>query len=240
MALEPVVKRLVPHWPVYGHVPKAVIAKLDFTCKNSGEMPTPEEVKAFNKNIRKFFRAVERRFDISRHSYGVLWCDEFGGQVTRDGKIGNTNLHAHAVYAGPYLPQKSKELSKLWAEITRDGSFIVSIKAAKSFHQALCHALKYAGKFLSRDPQRLAELELTFHGVRRVHSLAAFYHPKDIEKHLPEPAMCPLCNEPLFDASGPWLPVAELQKRGVHDLEKVRIEVGRERVLTGRRWAAPI
>ncbi len=234
-----IVKRLVPHWPVYGHVPSAVIAKLDFTQKNSGEMPTPDEVKRFNRNIRKFFRAVERWLGISRKDYGVLWCNEFGGLQTRNGKIGNTNLHAHAVYCGPFLPQKNKELSKLWADITGDGSFIVSIQAAKSFYAALYHALKYAGKVLSTDPHRLAELESTFHGVRRVHTLAAFYNPKDIEKQLPQSPPCPSCGERLFDASGPWLPIQELRKRGIRELEEARSEIGRERVLTGSRWGAP-
>ena len=36
--------------------------------------------------------------------------------------------------------------------------------------------MKYAGKFLSKDPDRLAELELAFNGVRRVHTMGGFYN----------------------------------------------------------------
>ena len=116
--------------------------KLDITTRNVGEMPTAEEVRQFNKDIRKLFRAIEREFGISRREYGVLWCCEFGS--------GNTNLHAHGVYAGPCLPQR--ELSRLWSVIRSDGSFIVSIKKARSFEAALGHALKYPSKFFSAAP----------------------------------------------------------------------------------------
>jgi hypothetical protein len=232
LRLAPIVHGLVPHWPVHGHRPSRVIAKIDFTSRNRGVMPTPEEVRKFNQNIRKFFRALERKFGISRKEYGFLWCDEFGGQ--------NSNLHAHGVYAGPWLPQKEKELSLLWAETVSDGSFIVSIKRAKSFEAALAHALKYPRKFLSHsDPERLAQLEKAFHGVRRVHALGAFYNPKDesdmeMVEGLPGPGHCPFCGDVLLRPTGwKWTPIPELRSQGLRDWDEIRQEVGRKKVFEG-------
>jgi hypothetical protein len=88
---------------------RMVIAKLDFTVPNKGEMPTPEFVRKFHADLHRFWRAAERRFGISRKEYGVAGCNELGG--------GNSNLHRHCVYVGPWLPQKRKELSALWSEI---------------------------------------------------------------------------------------------------------------------------
>jgi hypothetical protein len=115
-----------------------VVAKLDFTVRNSGAMPSPEFIREFNADVRRFWRAAERRFGISRHEYGVVGCDEFGEE--------NTNLHRHCAYVGPWLPQRHKELSTVWSEIRRECSF-VSIKAALSLPAALAHALKYPSKF---------------------------------------------------------------------------------------------
>src|SRR5262249_45949985 len=148
-----------------------VLAKIDFTTPNRYQMPTAEEVRRFNADVRRFFRAVERRFGIKRKDYGALWCCEFGS--------GNTNLHAHGLYCGPQLPQSKlrKELSALWSEIRLERSF-VSIKRANSFEAALGHALKYPSKYFEASPVRLVDLEIAFDRVRRVHALAAFYNPK--------------------------------------------------------------
>lgn len=229
--LRPVVERLVPVWPVRGRRPDLVIAKIDFTQRNTGTMPDAEQVKRFNCYIRKFWRKVEKRFCIRCDQYGVLWCDEFGGK-------GNTNLHAHGIYAGPWLPQK--ELSRIWLEVTRD-SFVVYIKMARSFEAALAHALKYAGKFLSKDPGRLAQLEIAFHGTRRVHAMAAFYNPGDAEVGaeadvvaIPEAGCCPLCGDDLYRPPGwTWRTIRELEDEGLRDVEEVRRERGRQKIFSG-------
>ncbi len=235
LRLRPTVKRLVPVWPVFGHRPDRVVAKIDFTLRNTGAMPDAEMVKRFNRSIRRFWRRVERELGIVRECYGCVWCDEFGGR-------GNTNLHAHGCYAGPWLPQK--QLSQIWREITRaefgpEGeSFIVSIKIARSFEAALAHALKYAGKFLSKDPARLAQLEATFHGTRRVHAIAAFYNADDVDggEGLPEPCRCPSCGDYLLRPSGwTWQPISELEAQGLRDVEEVRRELGRQKVFGGAR-----
>lgn len=52
---------------------RCVIAKLDFTTRNLGRMPTASEVRSFNCAIRRFFRLLERRFKVDGRSYGVIW-----------------------------------------------------------------------------------------------------------------------------------------------------------------------
>jgi hypothetical protein len=228
ISLLPVAERLV------SGSPNCVVAKLDFTTINRGRMPTRDEVRVFNTCIKRFVRIVERELGITRKQYGLVYCDEFGGD--------NTNLHAHAVYVGPRLPRpKAKgakalgQLALWWKEACEGtvyhGSFIISVKPAKSFEGGLAHALKYAGKFLSKDPVRLAELELAFHGVRRVHTLGAFYNAapkaKPAEKHAG--ASCPGCGSALKSV-GPWLPVSVLKREGRTDLNDFRQTAGRTRV----------
>ena len=217
-------EELLKHQPG-DHRPR-VMAKLDITTRNLGEMPSAAEVRRFNKDIRRFFRAIEKRFGISRREYGFLWCCEFGS--------GNTNLHAHGIYVGPALPQRRRELSKLWAEIRGDGSRIVSIKRAKSFEAALGHALKYPSKFFNASPARLVELEVAFDRVRRVHTLARFYNPK-IEREPGEDGNtdaghCPICGDLLLDAPGYHF-VADLQREGRRNADVVRVEANRARAL---------
>lgn len=183
-----------------------------------------------------------------RDSYGFLWVDEFGGNPTAEkvrqlrlGKVGNTNLHAHGFYAGPWLPNKHNELSLLWEEVTGTKAFF-SIAPARGVHAALAHALKYAGKFLSADPRRLAELEVAFHRVRRVHTLGAFYNVKSEEEEGGSD-FCPCCEAQgyqarLLDPSKPWLPVKQLREGGIRDLEEVRREQRKARVLRFQVWDA--
>lgn len=220
--LRPLVESLLSHRPG-DHRPR-VLAKLDITTRNVGEMPTAEEVRQFNKDIRSLFRAIERECGISRREYGVLWCCEFGS--------GNTNLHAHGVYAGPYLPQR--ELSRLWTEIRADGSFIVSIKPARSFEAALSHALKYPSKFFNAVPARLVELEVAFDHVRRVHALAAFYNPKiqrePGEEGPAEAGHCPICGDLLLDAPGYHF-ISDLQREGRCDVSVARVDAARAKIL---------
>lgn len=190
--------------------------------KTLGRMPTREEVREFNRDVRKLFRAIEKHFGVSRKEYGALWCCEFGRM--------NQNLHAHSVYCGPFIPQK--ELSRLWARIRADGSFIISIKRAKSFDVALSHALKYPSKFFDAPSTRLVDLELAFDRVRRVHAVAAFYNPK-LEREPGDDAKllngtCPICRGLLgepFRAKRGWNFVDELEREGRQDIEKLRTSV---------------
>ena len=214
-----------------------VFAKLDFTTLNRGVMPTGDEVKEFNGCIKRFMRSLEKKMGMKRGDYGLLYCDEFGGEH-------NTNLHAHGAYVGPLIPRqwfgKGKLLSEMWRQACEgtpfEGSFIVSMKAAK-FEVAVAHALKYAGKFISQEPERLAALEVAFHGVRRVHSLGAFYNVKESRRDRDD-APCPCCGSALLRLSG-YVPIAELIDAGFQDLDQGQKEARRKRGLVGPIRGAP-
>ncbi len=249
-------KTELPHWPpMPGEKPRMVIAKIDFTVKNTGQA-APELIRELNRCIRRFCRAIERLGWVeNRQSYGLATCDELGG--------GNTNIHAHGVYVGPWLPQdKNKlQLSNLWAEITgydgllprsmsggkacrgtvrrrgRDsrtahfrGGFILSIKPAKDFAEALYHAIKYPAKFAElAAPERLADLELIFHRVRRFHCFAAFYNPQ-VEKSEVICRSCPSCGSKLLDR-GPWRLLSSAVLRSLKDLDAFALEMNRYKAL---------
>jgi len=215
----------LPHWPPAPKPfrPKTVCATIDFTLRHdrADGLPGPERMRQLNGFIKKFCRELEKRFGISRKEYGLAYCDELGGN--------NSNPHAHGIYVGPWLPQSKdkKELSALWHEITGD-SFIVYIEFAENFGRALFHALKYTAKFAGKSsPERLADLEMVFHRVRRFHTLAAFYSPEAPKDPKPEPKKCPKCGERLSDPRG-WITIVELVRRGLQDLDAVILAMNRE------------
>jgi len=151
-----------------------IIATVDFTAVNLGRMPLPKEIRDFNQDVRACVKKVTARLGISARNFLFLWCDEFGGWDADEKKY-DTNLHAHGVYAGPFIPYQ--ELLEIWMSIrkNKDGARGVFIKAQRldkaprdavdreraRFARALGHALKYTGKHVGRaDGERLAQLEL--------------------------------------------------------------------------------
>ena len=104
-------------------------------------------------------------------------------------------------------------------------------EAGGGFSRGRGHAFKYAGKFLSNDPARLADLELAFHGVRRAHTLGAFYNA--LPKDKPEQNGCgpsyPECGSAL-NQDGCFLAVRILEREGRVDVGEARRAAGRERV----------
>jgi hypothetical protein len=228
--------RDLPHWPPpegNRRRPRVVIAALDFTLKNTGRTPEPFQLRQLNLWIKKFFRTIERRFGIERQEYGNVFCDELGA--------GNTNMHAHSIYVGPWLPQERKEISAIWEKVTHGAGRIVSIKYAKSIEQALYHAIKYPAKFAElAKADRLAELEAIFHRVRRVHALASFYNcPKpDDDEHQGVDRNCPACGEPLSDPKW-WCMLGDLVRKNLHDLTDLKRTIGKNKVLLGWCAAAP-
>ena len=226
----------IPHWPPPEGArrrPRVVIAALDFTIVNDRKMPEPDRLKQFNGWIKKFFRTIERRFGIARSEYGNIFCDELGRN--------NTNIHAHSIYVGPWLPQERREISKIWEEVTRGAGRIVSIKYARSIEQALYHAIKYPAKFAEiAQPDRLADLEKIFHRVRRVHALASFYNcpepEEDEESGIDH--KCPACGEALSQPNW-WCMISDLIDRGVRDLVELKQEIGKKKVLLGWGNASP-
>ena len=217
-----------------------LIAKIDFTTVNLGRMPTGGEVRIFNACIKRFWRKLQRARGFSGADYGLLYCDEFG-PVESSGDSGDgTNLHAHGVYVRPVLPHpwfgKGQKLSDMWKAACKgtvfEGSFIISLKDAGGFSRGLGHAFKYAGKFLSKDPARLADLELAFHGVRRAHTLGAFYNalPKDKPGQKECGPSCPECGSALNEGDS-LLPICVLQREGRRDLDEARRAARLARVL---------
>jgi len=189
----------------------------------------------------------------------------------------NTNMHAHGVWVGPSIPYH-EVLLPTWVAIRSktDGARGVYIKQVKldnpfadprdcerqRFTRALGHALKYAGKHHSRsDGKRLAELEIAFHGVRRVHTMGLAYRadlccsekcslcesrcdcPAGHQgqhscKHHRSGAGCPLCGAPLmYPRESGYRSISELKREGRRSLSEVKREVARERVFAGPRGA---
>jgi hypothetical protein len=201
MALWPLVEELVVR---PGFRSQNVIAQLDFTAVNLDRMLKPREVREFNQDIRECIRRVTKQMGISAKHYGFMWCDEFGGWDPKR-QVYNTNLHAHGVYVGPFIPQNV--LAETWMEIRapKDGAKIVWIQKQKidnqpkdsserercRFVRALGHALKYTGKHVAcPDGERLGQLEIAFHGVKRVHAMGLFYNADLFCRH-----ECSTCKE---------------------------------------------
>jgi hypothetical protein len=211
--LDSVASRLVPEWPVEGHRPLRVVAKIDFTIRNDGRMPSAEKVRWFNRAIRRFFVRLARRNNWKKEQWGAAWCAEFGP--------GNTNLHAHAVFCGPWIEQKGREASALWSEVLGEYA-ILSVKAAKSFRHALRHAIKYPAaswKYFSASPERLASLEKAFYTVKRFHCVGAFYNPPADGKVPPTILAaydkCPTCGSRLEEVASPrWFSLHEIMRMG--------------------------
>lgn len=231
---------MIPHWPPpKGERPARVVAILDFTMRNTlkgQKLQLPElemlrwVFKIFNLNIKRFMRALERQTGMTRDDYGLLWCDELGAN--------NSNVHAHGIYCGPWLPQKNRELSKLWEKITGGAGRIVFIKYVDSIDQALYHALKYPAKYASEEKttaDRAAHLEIIFHRVRRIHALAAFYNMPKPKDDLQKDGLfnkCPLCGEPLSSPDFRFL-LCDLRACGSRDVTELQREIGKARVLAG-------
>lgn len=235
--IEPVAKVLCPCWPAHeGTRPERVIAKIDFTLRNSGEISTSVRQRGLGRAIKKFFRVVERKFGIARDQYGVA--------VHMETSSGNMS-HAHGIYVGPWLPNKRKELSRIWRAVSPDGSFIVSIKTARNLAQALAHATKYPRKLVREStPERLAELEKSYGGVRMFRLLGAFDkriaervlaernsdQPVQIVTEKRSGRVCPFCGEPVSQPEG-WRLLSDLEH--LRDIDEAQREMNREKAFAG-------
>lgn len=186
------------------------LAQLDFTLRNTGVLPDAELIRAANLAVKRTMHRLLR--DVK--GWGYLWIDELG--------FDNSNLHVHGIYYGPYL--SVRDISAVWTQES-GGSYRVWIqKVRKGFRPALWHHLKYVSKPPSNDPQRLAEVEVAFHRVRKVHTLGAFYAP-DLEDVTDLDSggaqRCPHCGEYLAIASG-YCAVSGLEAAGLLNINVVR------------------
>lgn len=261
------------------HVPGFTLARMNWTLRSDGEVPTTEEIQKFNEAIRRTLKRAVRKFlqvsaeagnewasgalQARKSVYGVLFCDEVGYEErghTADRKAGGLNLHAHGLYYGPF----SKEWRQGW-EIIRDiwqeetkrafgeesyGFYVTHLKNWRSdpvreIQHALNHMLKYVSKCPAKTPERMVELEKAFDGARRIHSGGIWFKlPKPTEEER-GCGYCPLCEAAgirsslylmrRFSSNGggipDYWPVEMLEAEGWRDLEAVRQEVGRSRIL---------
>jgi len=211
-----------------------VLARVNWTIRATGEMPTTEEIRWFNAALRKHVKGILPKGAVS----GVILDDEFGyekrGHIA-ERKAGGLNLHAHGLYFGPYLDwQKARDL---WTKLTGStGFFIKEIRGwrggvRKSVSRALGHLLKYVSKMPVVSPERIAAFEKAFDGVRRVHCLGLFYGLPPGPK---EERRCPGCGNILFP-SRPFelCLVSDLVELGWADIDSVRLELNRSRVFGG-------
>lgn len=218
------------------------LARLNFTMKSDGSLPTRKRIQAFNRAIRRTLKVAVPRAESRKLAYGVLWSDEFGyerkGRKKRRAAQG-LNLHAHALYYGPRL--NWTKVRDAWAESLRleslegQGFYATFLKGWQSnpglaVKRALSHMLKYISKIPAETPERIAALEVAFNGVRRVHAGGLFYRLPKVEERLQvlhdQPLVCPCCGSGLARAGGcrPWesFPVEILQAEGRRDLGEVR------------------
>jgi hypothetical protein len=223
--LQAIVERLMCR---DGFRPNAVLATFTFTTTNMDRMTTAEENRKFNQDVRTTLRVVAHELGISSPQFGALWCDEFGGWDPKLQKY-NTNLHCHGIWLGPYLPLKL--VSAVWSRVRANGDYRVVVQPVPfvdgkpDFARALGHALKYTSKHVSKySPERLAELELAFNGVRRVHTMGLFYNAPESKAdpgHTSTPS-CPICGGQLvYPRQCAFQLVENLEKEGRVDWDSL-------------------
>jgi hypothetical protein len=90
----------------------------------------------------------------------------------------------------------------------------------------LGHALKYTSKHVSKyPPERLADLELAFGSVRRVHTMGLFYNaPETKDEREPSATpLCPVCGDHLVYPKQRGLQlVRDLEREGRVDWDFLR------------------
>lgn len=229
----------IPHWPPAQTGPRAkkVIAILDFMLPNVGR-PETWVARRFNLAIKKTIRTLARRAGISRREYGYLFTDEYGAH--------NTNLHCHGIWVGPRLDWK--EIQRAWRKYSK---FIVPayskpgrvvIRSCNVLAPALYHAIKYPAKFGEHaSGEWLAELEIAFHRVRRLHRLGAFYNmpkPEDEPEHDGRMTKCPGCKGPLGEPTFNRL-LSDLYAEGLRNLRVVVREIAYAKATSGAVGLSP-
>jgi hypothetical protein len=164
------------------------LREITLTSSNKGVL-TKGQPKPFNEAVK--FTLRELMDDVQ--GWGALWCDEVG--------FGNTNLHAHVLFYGPYIDQR--ELARVWNKIS--GHQVVWISEAHGDgSRALLYMLKYVSKPPTFDAKQVGLLEVAFHKVRRVHTLGVFYSlaGRDTDAEFSEWKCCPHCGANIVKQPG--------------------------------------
>ncbi len=184
-----------------------VLARLDFTIRCDGHEPKPEEIRVFNRAVRRLIRRLFPKLK-ARCDYGLEWCDEFGHPKSKRRAVRvakGWNLHAHGVWFGPYIEWRRGR--DLWKKLTGSTGFWVkkikrwNLNIPKAVSHALGHSLKYVSKLPGETPERIAGLERAFDGVVKVHRMGFFYDlPRGDDRSRPgeKSWTCPHCGRALF------------------------------------------
>jgi hypothetical protein len=225
------------------------LAQLTFTQRATGETFGPEDMRRFNRWMRKFFKLLRQQELFQRpvpaealKQAGLLWVDEVGFEKhgrKMDRIADGRNLHAHGIYYGPLIDwQRARDL---WRELSGATGFHVKqlrgwklrpqgdARWEKELSKSLFYCLKYTGKVPAVTAERIAELEAAFNGVRRVHACGSFYRlPAAVSSASATPP-CPDCGATLM-VSRLRRPIVDLPWRNLHEVAR---EQGRERIFTG-------
>jgi ribosomal protein S27AE len=170
------------------HYPGYLLREITLTTRKTNNLSS-QQIKKFNDDVKKTLKRLLKGV----RNWGVIWCDEVG--------FNNTNLHAHILFYGPYIDQS--QLAEVWREIS--GHQVVFItKAHVNGPKSLIHLLKYVSKPPADDPRIIGQLEVAFHGRRRVHALGVFYNfvGPDTDNLNGEWKTCPHCGAELIRLPG--------------------------------------
>jgi hypothetical protein len=97
----------------------------------------------------------------------------WGGITVLEVGFNNWNLHAHILVWCPFVEQK--QLARVWSSVS--GNQVVWIKEERvSGRRALLYMLKYVSKPPSDKASMIGQLEVAFHGSRRVFCYGLFYN----------------------------------------------------------------
>ncbi len=165
-----------------------LLREITLTTRNTGKL-SANGVKQFNLDVKTTLKALMGK----AKGWGAIWCDEVG--------FNNTNLHAHILCYGPYISQDA--LAETWRQVS--GHEIVYIKKApKRGETALMHLLKYVSKPPANDPILVGELEVAFHGCRRIHTVGVFYNfaKEDPDNKQSVWTTCPHCGAEITKLPG--------------------------------------
>ena len=137
------------------------LREITLTSLNTGTL-TSEQIKTFNRVCQR--RPWRRLLKVK--GWGAIWCDEVG--------FDNTNLHAHILFYGPFVPQR--RLVEVWKQVSGFEVVYIEKAHARGLPGALDTCLKYVSKPPSKRSQQIGLLEVAFHGTRRVHAVGFFYN----------------------------------------------------------------
>jgi len=195
-------------------IPDYRLREITLTSLNTGRV-TNEGVKQFNACVKKTVKILMK----GHPKCGAFSVDEVG--------FNNTNLHAHILFYGPFIPQE--KLVEVWNEVS--GYQVAWIELAEyQGPKDLLHLLKYVSKPPSDIPRILAELETAFHGSRRVFAYGSFYNfkPETKQEEAEESGACPECGAELR-VIRELRSMSALRAEGLPLLESVRLERKKEK-----------